>query len=405
MKILSRRIDVIIAIFTILSFAGIVHIVMADIATTTTSDPIATTVSDPIGTIVYGSTTTVISDPTVITTVVPAEKARPGKTSTATVIPTSTATADPTTIGTVEPTSTATVIPTSTATADPTTTGTVEPTTTATAGPTTTATSVPTTNGTADPTATATSVHTTNGGSSPEENYGGEGSYMPASNVDPFSNIIKYEVRGKDLLSNTSVKYEFGTLEFSIYQVFVNGEEHEPLIPVRIEHLRNTSIHVEKGVSGLVYANENVWIGTKRINYISVKFKIDNSWINENDINDKYIVTLLRWNGMEWSACRVNMTDSDDSYTYFESENMSILPLDSATASMSLFAISTFPKKIDETNVTNDTDKRVQEEVVYPYKDEIYVDDPKKLSGFDITMPVFCIVLSVMIIRKRYRNV
>jgi PGF-pre-PGF domain-containing protein len=250
-------------------------------------------------------------------------------------------------------------------------------------------------------------------GSSDEGNYAasldrsyGEGSSsISTSNVDPFDNIIKYEKRENDIIVDKSTTYVFTTPEFSIYEVTVNSRENFPMVPMRIEHLKSASVYTQEDAPGLVYANENVWIGSKRLNYMSVKFRINNSWMEENSINEEYVVSLLRWNGTTWLAYKITMTGTDDSYTYFESGNMSTPLLRAGTASLSLFAISAFPKKIDASN-TGDVMPTVQEEeIIHPDKDEIYIDDTKNLPGFDIVTVMFSTILSIMLIRKIRKNI
>lgn len=153
--------------------------------------------------------------------------------------------------------------------------------------------------------------------------YGGDssgdsGGAMATSNVDPYSNIVKYEVRDGNLIANLSIEYSFTTPEFGIYQILINGKENEFDIPIRIEDLRNTSIYAEP-VPGIVYRNENVWLGSTRVNYIGIRFRVKNSWITDNGIDDGRLPYLLKWNGTTWSVLKTNMTGKDDIYTYLES--------------------------------------------------------------------------------------
>ncbi len=477
MKILYRYIAVVLAIFAILSFTGIVHIVMAaqtgmlakgpkippivvptivptqiptdvptqsptDVPTQSPTDvptqspTVAPTVTDtPVPTVTDTPVPTVTDTPvpTVTDTPVPTVTDTPVPTVTDTPVPTVTDTPVPTVTDTPVPTVTDTPVPNGTASPSPTVTNTPAPNGTAspsptvtntpapngTASPSPTATDTPAPNGTASPSPTATPNNATipSGGGSAEESYVGsyEGdTLMSTSNVDPFSNVLKYETREINLLRNVSVKYEFATPEFSIYQVFVNNKDQELLTPMRIEHLKDTSIYTKKDVPGLVYANENVWIGTQRMNYISVKFRVDNSWIDKNVTNDK-IVALLRWNGTVWLSYGVTMTGTDTSYTYFESRNMIMPTLRDAKASLSIFSVSALPKKANEeintnvtnaANVTNVTDDitHVQGEVVFSDKNEMGINDPKKLPGLDIVTVMISIILSIVIKRNIGKN-
>ena len=185
-----------------------------------------------------------------------------------------------------------------------------------------------------------------------DRNYGG-GQGVTSSNVDPYSNIFKREVRIKNLISNKDVDYTFVTPEFSIYQVFVNGKENEFDITSMIEDLIERSKHTKNPVPGTVYKNENVWIGTKRLNNISVRFRINNSWISDHGINDdNYFISLLRWNGDTWLAYKTNLTGKDSEYSYYSTPNINAPILKTGTASLSLFAISALPKKINNIDIS-----------------------------------------------------
>src|SRR3972149_3189661 len=187
---------------------------------------------------------------------------------------------------------------------------------------------------------------------STDRNYGG-GQGVTSSNVDPYSNIFKREVRIKNLISNKDVDYTFVTPEFSIYQVFVNGKENEFDITSMIEDLIERSKHTKNPVPGTVYKNENVWIGTKRLNNISVRFRINNSWISDHGINDdNYFISLLRWNGDTWLAYKTNLTGKDSEYSYYSTPNINAPILKTGTASLSLFAISALPKKINNIDIS-----------------------------------------------------
>lgn len=216
----------------------------------------------------------------------------------------------------------------------------------------------------------------------------GEGSGgMTASNIDPYGNIAKYEVRDGNLIYNKSVEYSFTTPEFGIYKVLINGKETEYDIPVRIENLRNTSKYA-KPAPGIVYRNENVWIGTKRLNYIGVIFKVKNSWMTENSLNETNHPYLLKWNGSTWLVLKTNTTGKDEIYTYLESPR-------AGSSYIGIFAISAPPKRIN-TNGNNKTLENwsanfaeIEEDVV----PDIEVIENKKSPAFEIVISMMILLI------------
>lgn len=217
----------------------------------------------------------------------------------------------------------------------------------------------------------------------------GEGSGgMTTSNIDPYSNIVKYEVREGNLIYNRSVEYSFTTPEFGIFKVLVNGNETEYNIPVRIETLRNTSKYA-KPAPGIVYRNENVWIGTKRLNYVGIRFKVKNSWIVENNLNDTIHPYLLKWNGTVWLVLKTNITGNDSINTYFEAPRV-------GSSNIGIFAISAPPKIVNNMKVDWAPNSSEIEENVDPIIESIQI---KNSSAFDIIISML-ILLIVYVCRK-----
>ena len=152
------------------------------------------------------------------------------------------------------------------------------------------------------------------GGSSGGSGGGGGGGITTA---EPFANILKFERQDADLKRGSAVPYTFTSHVFSIYQVLVTGKENEGQVGIRIEHLKDTSALVSRMPAGIIYANENIWVGSKRIDYVVLRFRVNNSWITENKL-DKTDIKLLRFdNG--WKKLNTTEINSDSTYTYFES--------------------------------------------------------------------------------------
>lgn len=171
-----------------------------------------------------------------------------------------------------------------------------------------------------------------------EANNGGDS----IRSAEPYGNIIKYEVRDGNLVANKSAEYSFGSPEFGIYKILVYGNNNEYDIPVRVEYLREPSKLANKSPPGIVYRNENALIGSKKIAYTTIIFKVKNSWIKENGIglDGGDIPHLLKWNGTAWLILKTNMINDDGMYTYFEAPN-------AGNSNMGIFSISAPPKKAE----------------------------------------------------------
>ena len=137
------------------------------------------------------------------------------------------------------------------------------------------------------------------------------------SSPESFSNIIKFERQSRDLVANTPIMYSFSSAELAIYQVLVVSNVSDIDTDMRVEHLKNKSDTIDEDPIGTVYANENVWMESKRIDYATVRFKVENSWLINNNVSKDNIVLLRYSDG--WKKLQTNITNSDDNYTYFES--------------------------------------------------------------------------------------
>lgn len=154
-----------------------------------------------------------------------------------------------------------------------------------------------------------------------------------SSSEDAYGNIFKYEIKDQNLVFNQSIKYQFTTPELGIYEILVNGKNSESDISVKVEDLIDTSEYANKSSPGVVYKNENVWIGTSGINYVTVRFRVNNSWINSHSLDDSHYPHLLKWNGDTWLVLQTDIINKDGTYTYFEAPK-------AGSTSTSIFAIS-----------------------------------------------------------------
>jgi PGF-pre-PGF domain-containing protein len=349
------------------------------------------------GAIVLLIAMTVITIVNILTPTAVAQNENTTTTATPTTTVTATITATPTTTATVNTTATPTITATVNTTATPTITATVN----TTATPTITA----TVNTTATPTITAT-VNTTDTAStsgSPSvdtiataEGSGGE--IITEASKDTYGNMLKYEKKSLDIVANELVNYSFTTLEPGIYEVSINGKNNEFDIPIKVEDLIGVSGYAGTYAPGTIYKNENVWIGTKRINYITVRFKVNNSWMEYNNLDNVSYPRLLKWNGTAWLVIKTNIIGRDGKYTYLEAPRAGSTPL-------SIFAISA-PRDVAKgdpwpTNTTN-IGNGSKEQIVFPNESKTYEVEPKRAQGFDMMTTLAGIILvTILVIRKR----
>lgn len=183
--------------------------------------------------------------------------------------------------------------------------------------------------GTPTPTPTPTGTGGTGSSGSSGSGSSGGGGGGGVTSGENFSNIAKSETRDGSLTAGKPVEFTFKSPEFAIYQILITGKENENDVSIKVEHLKNTSRLVSRTAPGTVYVNENVWVNSKKISKVILKFRVTNAWIIGSNVQ-KEKIKLLRWSDSDWKALDTVVLNSDDTYTYFESPS----------AGLSSFAIS-----------------------------------------------------------------
>lgn len=148
------------------------------------------------------------------------------------------------------------------------------------------------------------------------ESVGGKG----VITAELISNVAKSETVEKNLAADIQTRYSYMSPELSIYELLVKSKKTEELVAVRIESLTNKSTLATSFAPINTYKNENVWLGSKEIYDVVLRFRMKNSWINDNKVNGQDI-RLLKWskNQSQWMPLDVKEIGKDGNYTYFES--------------------------------------------------------------------------------------
>jgi len=166
-------------------------------------------------------------------------------------------------------------------------------------------------------TVTANPEQSDDGGTlSPGGSGGGSGGGGRATG-EPYSNILISEKYEKDLIAGTPVAYTFFQPEHSIYEILVTGKANEFEIILICEVLKGTSKRAKTPAPGIVYKNENIWITSKLMKEGLIRFKVENSWLESNNLADSDI-RLVKWNNSKWVQLNTTETKKDSTHTYYE---------------------------------------------------------------------------------------
>jgi PGF-pre-PGF domain-containing protein len=139
--------------------------------------------------------------------------------------------------------------------------------------------------------------------------------YMDTPEI--FTNIEKAESFDRNLIANTPVTYTYKIPELGIYEIAVTGKENENNIALRVEVLKGTSKLVTISAPGIVYKNVNIQAGSKQIKEFLIKFKVENSWITDNNLAGSD-VRMVKWDGGKWMQIETSEKSKDNTYTFYE---------------------------------------------------------------------------------------
>ncbi len=128
--------------------------------------------------------------------------------------------------------------------------------------------------------------------------------------------------------------YEFSTYRFTepcnnIMFVNFTPKSTYNSVAVSVEVLYGTSTIADVAPPGIAYQNINLWVGLagfateRNMEVATVVFRVDRSWIDENDISLPTI-QLFSYDRRAgtWIPLPTVVSDMDSSYTYFKSETL-----------------------------------------------------------------------------------
>lgn len=141
--------------------------------------------------------------------------------------------------------------------------------------------------------------------------------------IEPSDNVLRYEIRERPV-SAIPITFAYSISELAIYEIVMTSTGSGTAL-MRVDALKDTSKLVGRPAPGVVYKNINIWIDYKRVKNAIIRFKVDNSWIDNNGLSADN-VKMSKWDSSnkKWIELLTNVINKDGNYTYFESQTESI---------------------------------------------------------------------------------
>jgi PGF-pre-PGF domain-containing protein len=153
---------------------------------------------------------------------------------------------------------------------------------------------------------------------------------------EPVSNVEAKELATGNVQSGYHVKFDFPEGVTCITYIEFDPIKTLKRTTTTVEMLKDKSTFVSEVPLGKVYKYVNIWVGNYGAgvaNYFEngfIEFKVEKSWLEENNISQSQIT--LQWYNKGWEPLATEKVKEDTSYVYFKSK----------TPGFSCFAITSY---------------------------------------------------------------
>ncbi|WP_011307171.1 PGF-pre-PGF domain-containing protein [Methanosarcina barkeri] len=160
---------------------------------------------------------------------------------------------------------------------------------------------------------------------------GSGGSGSSGGSPEPAKNVEVKELSQVFITNGKSVKFDFVNNATCVVYVDFDAKKTVGKTTTIVEMLKNKSVLVSDLPSDEVYKFFNLWVGnggygnSKNIENPVVCFKVEKSWIEDNNIGQASI-TLNRYNDTKWDSLSTSLSGEDDTYLYFITETPGFSP-------------------------------------------------------------------------------
>jgi PGF-pre-PGF domain-containing protein len=253
--------------------------------------------------------------------------------------------------------------------------------------------------------------------------HGSSGGGGAVGSPESAKNVEVKELSQVFITNGKSVKFDFVNKATCVVYVGFDAKKTVGKTTTIVEMLKNKSVLVSDLPSDDVYKFFNLWVGnggygnSKNIENPVVCFKVEKSWIEDNNI-DQASITLNRYNDTKWDPLLTSLSGKDETYLYFIAETPGFSPFvitgkttekeilaeipsepDAQTLEQSNgYTGSDVKKKPDRTgNVQTDN---IQTENTKTGNTSTYGKENVSLPGFEIISGVICL-LGVLLYRRK----
>jgi len=159
----------------------------------------------------------------------------------------------------------------------------------------------------------------------PQKTSSGGGGGGGGTSGEDFYNIVLSETDRQSVYKNSHISYRFDLEGNIIKHINFTALKSAGTVAAKVEILNNTSTLVRTPPPDEVYNNLNLWVGnagwaTKRnIADATVVFKVEKSWITENNI-DESSIALYRYSDDTWYELVTMKIAEDANSLQFEAE-------------------------------------------------------------------------------------
>jgi len=160
---------------------------------------------------------------------------------------------------------------------------------------------------------------------------GGGGGGGGTSGED-FYNIRISETEREYVNKGSEVSYSFDSEGNIVRYINFTGVTSSGTIAAKVEILNHTSTMVDQAPTDIVFKNLNIWVGNlgwanpSNIANPTINFKVENSWITENNI-DKSTIKMNRYSEGKWNPLATTRIGEDANDLYFEVQTPRLLSI------------------------------------------------------------------------------